>query len=256
MKNIRNSNQSGFSLIEMVLVVAIISLVCALAFSRLLGGNDGGGGERVIADAAVRITERRDEAVRLNGNLARTSLEEQTAPLVVVDFAGANAGASLIIDGVDADGDHRDDDSGDLLTHLENNDWIYSYRNDALKLPTGWSVLTTNRVARVKLIGNGKNGQGALVTRIGFDAAGRAYGFERDEWQRFPIGTEPSGSADTSPFWAVYFVNSTETPNRQTRVRSMVAIAVYPSGHTEKFRFDGENWLGFRSRNLDGSAGL
>lgn len=245
MKSSVQFKQSGFTLVELLVVIIIIGLIASFAFSRFLSSQDAGAGERVVSSVASKIQQRRDEAVRLNGLNAATSLEFQTAPLVTIDFARSETTRSLIIDGTDADGDGRDDATNTSLTRLQNNDWIYSYRSDALQLPRNWTV--TDPAGRsssvVGSIGNGSDGRGVPVTRVGFDGRGRAYGFVSGAWQKYPTSSSASSSSATgaqnTPFWAVYIGGDAQ---------SAVAVAIYPSGQTEKFRFDGSLWRGWRGR--------
>lgn len=234
MKSSAQFKQSGFSLIELLIVIIIIGLIASFAFSRFLSVQDAGAGERVIQTVAAKIGQRRDEAIRLNGLNAATSLENEIAPLVVIDFSDSEATASLITDGTDADGDGRDDATGARITRLQNNVWQYSYRPDAIEFPGDWAVSTS-----IAPVGNGSDGRGVPVTRIGFDGAGRAYGYAKGAWQKYPSGSsEDTASTQNTPFWAVYAGSG----------QYAVAVAVYPSGQTEKFRFDGVSWRGWRAR--------
>ena len=250
--NTRLNSESGFSLIELMLVIGLIGLISALAFSRFLSANDTGAGERALQQINSRIQQRRDEAIRLNGLRAATSLENEVAPLVEMDLSDLSTTASLIINGTDADGDGRDDDTGETLTRLRSGNWQYSYRNDALDLPAGWSVVADDDRS-LPIIGNGAgHGQGANVTRLGFDANGRTFGYVNGGWQRFPTGASPDeNSAENPPFWATYVAR---TDSLGTKNLIAVAVAVYPSGQTEKFHFDGYVWRGWRGRVIQPSA--
>lgn len=239
MKSSAQFKQSGFSLIELLIVIIIIGLIASFAFSRFLSVQDAGSGERAVSAVAAKIGQRRDEAVRLNGLTVSTSLESQTAPLVTIDFGDLPTTASLFIDGTDANRDGIDDDTLAPLTRLQSNNWSYAYRPDRLQLPGSWTILQNPPTT----VGNISDGRGVPVTRVGFDGDGRAYGYVSGVWQKYPALSSSSSPAaallgeQNTPFWAVY-IGSRE---------NAVAVAIYPSGQTEKFRFDGSLWRGWRA---------
>lgn len=238
--------QNGFSLIELIIVIGLVCLISALAYSHLLSKTDSAAGERALESVAERVAMRRDEAIRLNGLQSATSLESEIAPLVEIDFSDLNSTASLIINGRDNDNDHYDDDTGEMLTFLESDGWKYSYRKDSLELPDSWHVVSEKEMP-VKLIGGGGNGQGVPVTKVGFDADGRAYGYNAEGiWEKYPSGSSTDESY--SPFWTIYIVRSSS--NKKSEAQA-VAVAVYPSGQIEKFRYDGSVWRGWRGRAIN-----
>ena len=242
-ENSPKTAEHGFSLLELLLVICISSVIVALVYIKFRPDFDSGSGERTIEAVADKVAMRRDEAVRLNGLAAATSLETLVAPLVEIDFSDLSTTRSLIINGDDVDGDHYDDDTGDLLTHLSGNAWQFSYRNDALKLPSSWHVVESGSMTAEIINGNGR---GTPVTKIGFDAEGRVYGFIDGNWQKYPA--DSSTEQENPPFWAIYLENSGAGRNAETLV---VAVAVYPSGQIEKFRFDGSRWRGWRGRTIE-----
>lgn len=246
MRKKTDTNQKGFSLIELILVILLIALIAAMAFSRFLSTSDAGAGEINLQEVVSKINQRRDEAIRLNGNRASTSLEREVAPLVEIDFNDLTTTGSLVIDGKDANGDHYDDETGALLTHVAGGRWVYSRKSDPAEIAGGWRILTSEEEIPVGLIG--QNGQGDAVTKIGFDGDGRAYGWQDGSWQKFPAtrNKKSPGSDTPSMFWAVYLVKD----DNRSKSPQAVAIAVYPSGQTEKFRYDGGAWLGFRARGI------
>lgn len=228
----------------MLVVISIIGVFVAWGLSRFFGGSDSGAGERNLQSVTETIKQKRDEAVRLNGNRMQTSLESEVAPILTVDFDDFSTTASLVVSGLDEDRDNYDDETRTLLTHVERGNWVYSYRNDEIKMIGNWKVVTNPGELDTGPITD--SGQGDLVTKIGFDGDGRAYGWQNDAWQKFPINLDQkkdSHDDSFSSFWAIYLVN-------ESNKNSAIAIAVYPSGQTEKFRYDGTSWLGFRSRNI------
>jgi prepilin-type N-terminal cleavage/methylation domain-containing protein len=244
------SSEKGFSLLELLLVMIITSFILALVYIKFRPDMDSGDGERAIEAIAQKLAMRRDEAIRLNGLSAATSLENETAPLVVIDFDDLQTTASLAINGDDADGDHHDDVTGEMLTYLKGGDWKFSYRNDALKLPDTWKIVRDGEM-NVKPIRIKDQERGVAVTKIAFDADGRVYGYYNGAWQRFPTvaaSDEQSGDQGASPFWAVYLQH---TDSKYTDGTLCVAVAIYPSGQIEKFRFDGSTWRGWRGRTVE-----
>jgi prepilin-type N-terminal cleavage/methylation domain-containing protein len=236
-------NQKGFSLLELLLVMIISCVILAMVYIKFRPDFDSGSAEKAIETVAEKVAGRRDEAIRLNGLAAATSLETEVAPLVEIDFSDPETTASLIINGDDTNGDHLDDDTGEVLTYLSGNVWQYSYRDDPMKLPSSWNIVPEGNLTVQPIYGRGR---GTLVTRIGFDATGHVYGFHNGAWQKYPA--DSSTNQQESPFWAIYLERSGAGQNQETLA---VAIAVYPSGQIEKFRFDGSKWRGWRGRTIE-----
>lgn len=233
------TSENGYSLVELLLVIALVSLIAGLAFSRFLGLSEGGA-ETNLQNLSAVVNQKRDEAIRLNGNVAPTSLEFQIAPLVELDFADPETTKTLIVEGLDRNGDYLDDETGELLTHVEGGGWIYSRRDDARRLTNGWEVVADEGSLPVPPIA--ANGRGELVTKIGFDGEGRVFGWQKEEWRKFPLSFNEKKNSPDLYFWAVYLKSANETN------REVIALAVYPTGQTEKYRFDGEIWQGYRQR--------
>lgn len=247
--------QAGYSLIEMLIVILMIGLIAALSFPSLYKSKtEVGGAERVLEQAAVRVVERRSEAIRLNSEDRRVATEKYIPPLPM-DFTSLPSTASLITEG-DSDGDCLDDVTGEAVTCVRTTGlattWSIARRNDALILPDGWKLaLTAADLGDIPLIANGSDGRGILATQIGFNGDGRAYAYQRrgttGTWGALPDGAVVSSTPILSeaPFWTVYFVGSVND-----KVVAAVGIAVHPSGLIERFRYDGSRWIGFENRTL------
>ncbi len=245
---------NGYSLIEMLIVIFLISLVAAVSFPRLYKSkNEVGGAERVLEQSAVRILERRSEAIRLNSEDRRDVTEKYIPPLPM-DFRNLSSTASLITEG-DGNGDCLDDVTGEPVTCITTtltSTWSIARRNDALVLPDGWQVASrASDLGGIPLIGGGTGGRGIPVSQIGFDGEGRAYAFQQrvtgDSWNGLPDGAAVNQTPQLSdaPFWTVYFVGSVGD-----QVVAAVGVAVHPSGLIERFRYDGSRWIGYENRTF------
>lgn len=248
----------GYTMIELLLVIAVIGILSAYAVSRSYGNaNSTGGGERAIQEVERRLSERRDAAIRLNQLLTPTSLENFTAPPVVIDFNDPSSTRPLLTEGVDANGDGVDDNTGAPITRITppsspggQATWNYGYDNaPALTLPAGWSLVTSqSQLGSIPLIGAGTQGRGLLATSFGFDSRGRpvvqlssapdpcnaepippgcvtASGEDdapppvpQSQWTNIPSGSDPAASSPANaPFWAVYLVQTPPLTAIQTR---------------------------------------
>ena len=259
-QNVENGvNQKGFSLMEMMVVLIIITIVSAIAISYAYSGaSEVGGGERVLEEVSARIVERRAEAVRMNGDDRRARLQEfEVAPLPI-DFSDLSKTASLRTEGTDTDRDCVDDVTQKPITCLNISgnqaEWSLAFNDDALSLPTGWQILAKrNRYNVIPTIGDGSNGRGVQVSAIAFDATGKAQAKEigSDQWVNMPTGAVQSDtpSANEAPFWAIYFyVPGGGGILNQQPPKALVAVAVHPSGLVERFRYDDGEWIGFNNR--------
>lgn len=247
------TKESGFSLIELMVVIAIVILLAAFTIPRLARGNDA---TLVSAQAASRLRERHAAALRLNRVLEPTSLENYRQPPVLIDFLDPQSTRSLLTEGVDANNDGRDDNTGQTITRFlppstagSTGTWSYQYRGSSFTLPTGWRVASSAAdMGGIPLVGNGL---GILTTRIGFDAKGTALGdVNRDGiYEVLPnhyqgVGTNYA-TIDLNRegyFWAIYLTDGTEAR----------AIACHGSGLVESWRWDpdGRAWRGYSDRTV------
>ena len=247
-------SQIGFSLIELIIVLGLISVLAAIFFSLFSADEiDPNGAERFLAQAVLKIESRQADARRMSGEMRGRNLERAgKVPPLEIDFARSAALADLRIEGVDENGDCTDDETYEKLTCLKkefpggNTVWSYAYTNNSLKIPEEIIVAKkTEDLGGISLIAD--HGRGVLVTKIGFDRAGKGYGFEGDTFKSVPSGSPESYAAspapDQSPFWAIYFYSEKDE-------NFAAAIAVYPGGNAEVFRFSDGAWLGFKNRQI------
>lgn len=259
--NVFRRNERGFSLMELLVVLGIIMIVSAIAVTRMYTGkNEIGGAERVLEDVSARIVERRAAAVRLNGEDRRSLLENFEAAPLSMNFEDLATTGTVKTEGVDEDRNCIDDVTGETLTCLNisggNAVWSLVYAQDVLKLPDGWRLADVGRGMDLPRLGGGNAGQGVPVRDIAFDQTGKAFAKEAGSgvWQKQPTGSGVTDSPSTqdAPFWAVYFVMPGIEKNT---VSAGVAVAVHPSGLIERFRWDGEQWMGFKNRTIKGKKG-
>ena len=247
-------------MIELLIVMAVLAILVGYAISRNgATASTAGGGERALDEIERRLYERHDAAVRLNKIAAPTSLENYTAPPVEINLTDAATTRPLVTDGVDANGDGRDDNSGAAITRLSTPatpgalaTWNYGYESSMpLTLPAGWSIATTQaQLGGIPLIGGGTQGRGVMATRVGFDGRGRALGVNAaGQFLTLPPGSDATAATPAAaPFWAVYLIQAGGAGNE--RGASAVALSVHPTGQLERWRWDGSSWQGFRRRSL------
>lgn len=247
----RRNKQNGFSLIELLVVILLVAMLAGFVVSYVYSGkNETAAAERLLSDMTSRISERRNSALRLNSIEKPTSLETRTAPPVVIDFGDPETTKSLVTDGIDRDNNHVDDYTGKALTYLEDDGnggarWVNAYEGDALAFPDGWTVAHSFRTLNLPAISEGA----VLTTSIAFNAKGEAVALDSRTggWN-----TQPNPDAPNS-CWVIYATY----PNNQGGIRqreaptAAVAIAVYPSGLIESWRFADGSWQGFKGRSAD-----
>lgn len=216
-------NQKGFSLLELVIVCAIIGVVAAFALASLANRDEAG---RMIDDAASRIRTRRAAAIRLNSLVQPTLLENYRQPAISIDFTNANTTATLVTEGTARTTFTAPGTAGAAGT------WNFVYSGAPLSLPAGWRLArTATELAPIPVIVLGT--PTAVIT---FRADGT---LDPATLPAAPSNTNPN---QESPFPTVYFTNGITAR----------AVAVHPSGFTEIWQYDerARVWRGFANRTV------
>ncbi len=218
---VRQSHQAGFSLLELVIVCAIITVVAGLALASFANRDEGA---RVVQDVASRIRARRAAAIRLNNLVAPTLLENYKQSPITIDFTNASTTALLVTEGSAPTTFTAPPSSGGTGT------WNYIYQGSPLSLPTGWRVATSSTdLSPIPVIS-----LGTPSTGLNFTGDGR---LDASSLPPSPANTNPN---QESQFPAVYLTNG----------RTARAVAVHSSGLTEIWQYDESTgtWRGFGNR--------
>src|SRR5688572_33125817 len=94
----RRPSQTGFSMIELVIVCAIISIIAAISLASFANRDQAG---RFQAEVATRIRERRASAIRINALTEPTLLENFRQPSIGIDFTNLATTAPLVVEGTE-----------------------------------------------------------------------------------------------------------------------------------------------------------
>jgi prepilin-type N-terminal cleavage/methylation domain-containing protein len=218
---VRQPNQAGFSLMELVIVCAIIGVVAAIALASFANRDEG---SRLAQDVASRIRARRAAAIRLNSLVQPTLLENYKQPPISIDFINATTTASLVTEGTAPTIFTAPGSLGSTGT------WNYVYQGNALTLPAGWRVATSSSsLSPIPVIS-----LGTPATVFNFTGDGR---LDASSLPATPANTNPN---QESQFPAIYLTNG----------RTARAVAVHPSGLTEIWQYEESagTWRGFSNR--------
>lgn len=233
---------AGFSLVEMMIVVAVIIVVAAFAWPNLKS-RDGRGD--LLRQGTEALQGRRKEARLLSPLGAKTAQENYTQPPLIIDFKQPATTAPLRIEGTDNNGDFIDDDRpGISLTRFNAaaGQWRYAYEGAPLALPSGWRLLPDGAglPAGVGLIKDSAgNVVGRPVSAVGFDAGGDAWGDQDGNGTAESSPRSLTGTPGSeSPFWAVYFTDG----------ETACAVAIHATGYIETWVSTPAGWRGRKSR--------
>jgi prepilin-type N-terminal cleavage/methylation domain-containing protein len=217
---------AGFSLVELLIVCALISIVAAVAVSQFVGRDQAG---RLAREIAWRVRQRRAAAIRLNALTEPTLLENYRQPPVSIDFGNLSTTRSLRLEGADATSFNPPAATGGIGT------WNYVYQGDELRLPPGWTIAANAQaLGAIPVIP-----LGVPTTVLSFTADGRV--------AALPPATASTDPNIENPFPAIYLMNGSEAR----------AVAVHPSGEIEIWQFDetAHVWRGFGNRTVTAATG-
>lgn len=222
-KTTHSRQAAGFSLLELVIVCAIISIVAALAFASFANRDQAG---RFQAEVATRLRERRASAVRINALTEPTLLENFRQPPITIDFANLSTTAPLVVEG-----DTRTTFAAPG-TPGATGQWNFVYQGRQLQIPSGWRIArNAGELSPIPLIS-----LGALTTIFNFTADGKL------DSSSLPAYTSNTNPNNENPFPTIYLTNGTTAR----------AVAVHPSGLLELWNYDeaAGRWTGFSNRQV------
>jgi prepilin-type N-terminal cleavage/methylation domain-containing protein len=217
-----STRSAGFSLVELVIVCAIVSILAAIALASFANRDQAA---RFQADVASRIRERRASAIRINALTQATVLENFQQPPVGIDFSKLQTTAALVVEG-----------EGERTTFQQpatsgaEGTWHFVYQGKELEVPNGWQIAASpSQLAPLQLIP-----LGVPTTSFSFTAEGRL-----DTASLPPASSQTNPNAE-SPFPTIYLTNGSAGR----------AVAVHPSGLLELWQYDETNgrWTGFSNR--------
>ena len=222
-KTTTRSLETGFSLIELLIVCAIISIVVAISFASFANRDQAG---RFQADVAARIRERRASAIRINALTEPTFLETFRQPPIGIDFTNLATTAPLVVEGPQRTTFAVPANPGSI------GQWNFVYQGRQLQIPAGWRIASrASDLSPISLIP-----LGTPSTNFSFTADGKL------EALSLPPYTSNTNPNNENPFPTIYLTNGTTAR----------AVAVHPSGLVELWNYDEANqkWKGLANRQV------
>ncbi len=224
--NLRSAAAAGFSLLELVIVCAIVSVVAALSLASFANRDQAG---RFMADVAARIRERRASAVRINALVEPTLLENFRQPPISIDFSNLATTGPLVVEGVEGE---EKTSFGAPPSLGGTGQWNFVYQGTSLQVPSGWRIAASaSQLSPIPLIP-----LGTPTTTLSFTADGKL------DPSSLPSATSNTNPDVESPFPAIYLTNGSAAR----------AVAVHPSGFVELWQYDEKTgtWNGFSNRSV------
>lgn len=213
-------SRAGFSLLELVIVCAIVSVVAAIALASLARRDEGA---RFAQDVAARIRERRASAIRINALTEPTLLENYRQSPISIDFKSLATTAPLVTEGTTKT-------TFNTPPQGATGTWSFVYQGNPLSIPSGWRIaVSASQLAPIPVIP-----LGTPTSTFNFTADGRL------DPSSLPAAAANINPNVESPFPAIYLTDG----------RTARAIAVHPSGLAEIWQYDETNgtWRGFGNR--------
>jgi len=213
-------NQAGYSLVELVIVSAIVAIMAAVAIASMANRDEAG---RFAQDVAGRLRERRASAIRINALTQPTMIENFRQPPITIDFGTLATTAPLVTEGTNGT-------SFNTPAQGSTGTWNLVYQGQPLTIPTGWNIAASaSQLSPIPLIS-----LGTPTTSFSFTADGKL------DPSTLPAATANTNPNVESPFPAIYLTNG----------RSARALAVHPSGLVEAWIYDESAgvWRGFGNR--------
>jgi prepilin-type N-terminal cleavage/methylation domain-containing protein len=214
---------AGFSLLELVIVCAIVSILAAIALASLANRDQA---TRFQADVASRIRERRASAIRINALTEATALENFRQSPIGIDFANLQTTAALVVEG---EGPRTAFQPS--TTPGAEGTWNFVYHGRQLLIPNGWRIANSaSQLSPLPLIP-----LGVPATSFSFTSDGRL-----DDISLPPASSNTNPNTE-SPFPTIYLTNG----------NAGRAVAVHPSGLIELWQYDEtrQRWTGFLNRS-------
>jgi prepilin-type N-terminal cleavage/methylation domain-containing protein len=219
--NFRRPAEHGFSLLELVIVCAIISIVAAISLASFANRDQAG---RFQGDVAARLRERRASAIRINALTEPTLLENYRQPPIGIDFTNLPTTAALVVEG--------DEHTTFTVPRISGGTakWEFVYQGNPLQIPSGWRIATgADDLSPIPVIS-----LGTPTTNFSFTSDGKV---ESSSLPAYNSNTNPDTE---NPFPTIYLTNGTTAR----------AVAVHPSGLVELWNYDEATgrWTGFSGR--------